>query len=125
MYRYNKRVKTNKTKKRILQRFFSASPLLICLFFFIAYSILTVVRHMHYQSFGYDLGINDQVVWRYAHFQPPLDTIDPFPTRTKLAEHVELVYALVAPFYWIWSSPIMLIFVRNAWFCFSALAVFL
>ena len=100
-------------------------PVFICLLFFITYSTLSIVRHQHYQSFGYDLGINDQVVWRYSHFQLPLTTIDPFPTKTKLAEHVELVYALVAPFYWIWSSRRMLILVRTAWFCFSAVAVYL
>lgn len=99
-------------------------PYLICLAFFLAYSVLAIVRHEHYQSFGYDLGINDQVVWRYSHFQLPVTTMDPFPTKTKLVEHVELVYALISPFYWIWSSRRMLILVRNAWFCLSGIAVY-
>jgi uncharacterized membrane protein len=100
-------------------------PIIICLLFFLGYSTLSIVRHQHYNSFGYDLGINDQVAWRYAHFQLPLTTIDPFPTKTKLVEHVELVYALVAPFYWIWSSRRMLILVRTAWFCFSGIGGYL
>lgn len=100
-------------------------PYLLCLLFFAAYSTLSIVRHQHYESFGYDLGINDQVVWRYAHFESPLTTIDPFPDKTKLVTHVELVYILVAPFYWIWSSRKMLILVRTAWFCFSGIAVYL
>jgi uncharacterized membrane protein len=99
-------------------------PFAICLLFFLAYILLSIIRHQHYQSFGYDLGINDQVVWRYSHFQLPLTTIDPFPDKTKLVTHVEIVYALVAPFYWIWSNPIMLIIVRTAWFCLSGLAVY-
>lgn len=110
---------------KLLRKLNPFLPYAICLLFFLAYSTLSIVRHQHYQSFGYDLGINDQVVWRYAHFQLPFTTIDPFPTKTKLVEHVELVYALVAPFYWIWSSRRMLILVRTAWFCFSGIAVYL
>ena len=109
--------------KQFLPRGIGIAIIIISLFF-IAYSTLAIVRHEHYQSFGYDLGINDQVVWRYAHFQLPLTTIDPFPTKTKLSEHVELVYALVAPFYWISSSRRMLILVRTAWFCISGIAVY-
>jgi uncharacterized membrane protein len=101
------------------------TPYIICILFFVGFSVLAIVRHNNYGSFGYDLGINDQTVWRYSTFQPPITTIDPLPTQTKLATHVELVYAVISPFYWIWSSPIMLILVRNAWFCFSGVAVYL
>ena len=99
-------------------------PYVICFFFFVAYSTLSIVRHSNYSSFGYDLGINDQVVWRYSTFQSPVSTIDPFPEKIKFYAHVELVYMLVAPFYWIWSSRKMLILVRTAWFCFSAIALY-
>jgi len=111
--------------KKFIRKIISLSPYIICILFFIAFSTLAVVRHLHYGSFGYDLGINDQTVWRYSTFQVPIATIDPLPTKIKLATHVELVYALISPFYWIWKSPIMLILVRNAWFCFSGVAVYL
>lgn len=97
----------------------------ICFTFFIAYAVLSVVRHDHYGSFGYDLGINNQVVWRYSTFQPPITTSDPFPSESKLVTHVELVYALIAPFYWIWSSSHMLLIVDVALLCLSGLAIFL
>jgi uncharacterized membrane protein len=114
-----------KSTREIFKQIISKTPYIICVLFFIGFSILAVVRHDHYGSFGYDLGINDQTVWRYSTFQAPVATIDPLPTKTKLATHVELVYAIVSPFYWIWSSPVMLILVRNAWFCFSGVAVYL
>lgn len=98
---------------------------IICLIFFIAYSVLSVVRHDHYQSYGYDLGINNQVVWRYSHFQPPLTTSDPFPYETKLVTHVELVYALISPFYWIWNSARMLLMIEAGFICSSGMAVYL
>lgn len=99
--------------------------ILVCVLFFAAYSTLSIVRHNHYQSFGYDLGINDQVVWRYSRFEPPLTTIDPFPDKTKFAEHIELVYVVIAPFYWIWTSPLMLLLVQAGFFCSSGIAVYL
>lgn len=99
--------------------------ILLCVAFFIAYSVLSVVRHNNYQSFGYDLGINNQVVWRYSTFQPPITTSDPFPGETKLVTHVELVYALIAPFYWIWSSARMLLIVDALFMSASAFAVYL
>jgi len=100
-------------------------PLCITLTFFIAYCILSFVRHDHYQSFGYDLGINDQTVWRYSQFQNPITTIDAFPDKTKLATHVELVYALLSPFYWIWSSRKMLLLLEPAFVCSAAFAIYL
>jgi uncharacterized membrane protein len=109
-------------KKRWL---FLLFPFLICLTFFTAYSVLSIVRHNHYQSFGYDLGINDQTVWRYSHFQAPITTIDPFPDKTKLVLHVELIYALIAPFYWIWETRRMLLLVEAAVICFSGIPVYL
>ncbi len=99
-------------------------PYIICLLFFIAYSTLSIVRHNHYQSFGYDLGINDQTVWRYSTFQKPLTTIDPFPDKTKLYTHVELIYAFISPIYWIWSSRKMLLLVEIACLCSGGLAIF-
>jgi len=100
-------------------------PIVICLLFFAAYSILSIVRYNHYDSFGFDLGINDQVVWQYSHFRAPISSINPHPGQPKLVEHVEFVYALVAPFYWIWSARRMLILVRTAFVCLSGIAVYL
>ncbi len=104
-------------------------PLLIAIFtcfvFFVCYSTLTVIRHLHYDSYGFDLGINDQTVWRYSNFELPLTTIDPFPDRTKLATHVELVYALISPLYWIWSARKMLLLTSAFVVCSGGLAAYL
>src|SRR5690348_112325 len=98
-------------------------PFILCLVFFIAYSVLSIVRHDNYQSFGYDLGINDQTVWRYSTFQVPITTIDPFPDKPKYYTHVELIYAIISPFYWIWSSRKMLLLVRTAFVCSGGIAL--
>lgn len=100
-------------------------PFIIFFAFFAAYSTLSIVRHNNYQSFGYDLGINDQTVWHYSRFEKPITTIDPYPDKTKLYTHVELVYALVSPSYWIWSSRKMLLILEAFVVCSGSLAVFL
>lgn len=109
-----------------LKRYVKVSlPYVLCLLFFIAYGVLSIVRHTHYQSFGYDLGINDQLVWKYSTFQSPITTISPFPTRTKLVEHIELIYAFISPLYWIWSARKMLLLIEAAFVCVSGVAVYL
>lgn len=108
------------TRKNLLYLF----PFLICFLFFAAYSTLSIIRHNHYQSFGYDLGINDQTVWRYSQFQAPLTTIDPYPDKIKLYEHVEIVYALISPAYWIWDSRKMLLILEAAFVCSGGVAIY-
>jgi len=100
-------------------------PILICLLFFLGYVVLSIVRHNHYGSFGYDLGINDQVVWEYSRLLPPISTIGPNPGSLKLVNHVEVIFALLAPFYWIWTSPLTLLLLEPLFFCVSGIAIFL
>lgn len=93
--------------------------------FFIAYSTLSVVRHQNYGSFGYDLGINTQTVWRYSQLHSPVATLSPYPDKPKLFLHFELIYALVAPFYWLYDSPLTLLVLENAFLASGGFAIFL
>ena len=122
---YTEKVLTWLIPQKRYEKFLLPTAVVVCLVFFVAYSLLSVVRHNNYQSFGYDLGINDQVIWRYSTFQPPLTTSDPFPYHTKLVAHVELIYVLISPTYWIWSDARMLLLVEVAFLCASGIAVFL
>src|SRR5258708_29699898 len=88
-------------------------PLLICIVFFIAYATLAVIRHNHYGSYGFDLGISDQVVWQYSHFQPPITTIQSYPFTSILTDHIEFIYILLSRFYWLFSSPITLLLLQT------------
>lgn len=98
--------------------------LFLCAIFFVAYSTLTIVRHQNYQSYGFDLGINDQIVWEYSHFKLPITTVDHVPFIPKYYVHVELIYALLSPFYWIWDARRMLLIVQAGFVCFSGMAIF-
>ncbi len=98
--------------------------LFICTIFFVAYSALSAVRHLNYQSFGFDLGINDQVVWKYSQFQLPITTVDHVPFIPKYYVHIELIYLLISPFYWIWEKARMLLILQAGFVCFSGMAIF-
>ena len=111
--------------KKLLVLLQKWSPYVICFIFFLAYSVLSVVRHNHYQSFGFDLGINDQVIWEYSKFHAPITTIDHIAFIPKLFVHVELIFLLFVPFYWIWADPRVLLVLQAAIVCFSGIAVFL
>jgi uncharacterized membrane protein len=101
-------------------------PLVIMLIIFsIAYSVLSIVRHNHYQSFGYDLGIDDQIVWQFSNFRLPITSIDDTPFMLSLTNHVELIYAVIAPIYWIWDDVSMLIIVQVLAMVTSAIPVYL
>ena len=99
--------------------------IILCGIFAIFYSTLSIVRHAHYASYGYDLGINDQTIWRYSRFELPISTIAPFPEKSKLELHVELIYALLAPFYWLWATRRMLLIVSAIVMCSGGLAIYL
>lgn len=97
----------------------------ICFIFFLAYTLLSVIRHLHYGSFGYDLGIADQIVWEYSNFQAPITTIDHIPFISELFVHVELIYILLAPFYWIYTNVITLIVLQSLCVTASGIPIYL
>ncbi len=99
-------------------------PYIICCIFFIAYSTLSIVKHDHYQSYGFDLGITDQIVWEYSKFDAPITTVHYYPYTSILTDHVEFIYALLSPFYWIWDDPRMLLFLQAAAICFAGLPLY-
>jgi uncharacterized membrane protein len=69
------------------------------LFAVAAYSALSLFRHWHFQSSGFDLGIADHAVWHYSRFEIPSDTISHF--NNLLGDHFDPTLALLAPLYWI------------------------
>ena len=99
-------------------------PLFICFIFFLAYSSLSLYRHDRFDT-GFDLAINDQVVWKYSQFKTPITTIDHVPFISNLKVHVELIYALISRFYWLFSDVKTLILLQNLFVCFSALPIYI
>lgn len=86
------------------------------------YSTLSIVRHSHFQSGGFDLGIYDQTVWQYSQFLTPYNTIK---ERFILGDHLTLTLPLLAPLYWLWNDARMLLTFQAFWFVSSSIAIFL
>lgn len=97
---------------------------ILCFVFFIAYSILSLIRFWHLGAYGFDLGINDQVVWEYSHFKAPTTTIDAIPFISKLNVHLEFIYLFISPFYLLWSSPQMLLLLQSFFVCVSGIPIY-
>lgn len=98
---------------------------LIVLLFFIAYSVLSLIRHQNYGSFGFDLGIADQIVWKYSKLTAPITTIDHTAFIPELFVHLEFIYILLAPFYWIYSHANTLLVLQAFVVCLSGIPVYL
>lgn len=77
----------------------------------IFFSAFAVQRHNAFLTTAFDLGNYDQAVWNTAHgrfFQ--LTNIPEVSSR--LAHHVEPILLFIAPLYWLWSDPRVLLIVQ-------------
>jgi uncharacterized membrane protein len=77
----------------------------------LAYSTFSVLRHLHYGSYAFDLGIFDQAIWHYSRFELAETTIVGLPTI--LGDHFHPILLVLVPLYWIWADPIMLLVVQG------------
>lgn len=87
----------------------------------ILYSALSIIRHNHYQSGAFDLGIFDQAVWQYAHFLYPYNTIK---DRLILGDHFTLTLPLLAPLFYLWDDVRILLIFQAAWIALSSIAIY-
>lgn len=87
----------------------------------VAYCALSVIRHNHFQSGGFDLGLYDQSVWQYSKFLAPYNTIK---ERFIFGDHLTLTLPLLAPLFWIWDDVRMLLLFQAVWISASAYAIY-
>src|SRR5690348_16557055 len=71
--------------------------------FFIASSLVSVLRYYQFQSFYFDFGIFDRALWLAAHFKTPIVFHPNFHGVEKIifADHFNPSMFLLAPLYWI------------------------
>src|SRR5690348_13474228 len=74
------------------------APFLLWIGFTLAYSFFAVMRHLHFETSGMDLGIFDQAVWHYSRFEAPASTINPH--SNLLGDHFHPLLMVLAPLYW-------------------------
>ena len=80
--------------------------------FFLLYSSISILKHMNFQSHGWDLGIFDQTIWQYSRFEIGYSTVRLVPLL--LADHWHPSLFLFAPSFWVWGDVRMLLIVQAA-----------
>jgi uncharacterized membrane protein len=83
--------------------------------YFVLYSVLSVLRHVTYHSFGPDLGIFDQVFWNTTQgrfLESTMSLVQAQP-HSYLADHFSPVYLLLMPAYALIPRPETLLVVQT------------
>lgn len=104
----------NKFLGRISKYFIRNFDFILILLFILSisiiYAFISVASHDHFQTFGWDLGFFDQIIWKVSR------GIFPFSTISKVnlfAGHFSPILILFAPLYWIWSDPGILLITQS------------
>ncbi len=95
---------------------------IMVLFFILLYSMISLLKHMNFQSHGWDLGIFDQHVWQLSRFEFGFNTVRMVPSLW--GDHFHPIFFLVAPAYWIWSDARMLLIYQAIIVALGAIPVF-
>ncbi|MBD3299891.1 MAG: DUF2079 domain-containing protein [Candidatus Moranbacteria bacterium] len=80
---------------------------LIVLFFLIIYSAFSLVNHYNFRTNAYDLGIFNQALYQYSHFESGPNTVR--GVSNLLGDHFEPILILFSPFYYFFGSYTLLI----------------
>lgn len=107
----------------------STSKLILafCILLYIAYfTTASFLRHDNFYSGKFDLGNMDQTVWNTVHGKI-FEFTDPNGTDvvSRLSYHADFILVLLAPFYWVWSDPKMLLLVQTVVLALGSVFVFL
>lgn len=110
---------------RRITKLLDASPS-FCLGLFIGgyaliLSIVTVLRHISYHTQAFDLGIFDQVLWNITHGNGLYSSI---LGHHFFGEHVSPILVLIAPLYWIYADPKILLIFQSCALASGALPVY-
>jgi uncharacterized membrane protein len=98
------------------------APYALAAVLFAGYAGCSLLRAAHVQTAAYDLGIFTQAVRAYAHFGAPMVEIKG-PGFNLLGDHFSPALAVLAPAYWVWPSPRMLLVAQAALIAGSAIPI--
>jgi uncharacterized membrane protein len=90
--------------------------------YFVSYTYWSVRSHAGFQTFAFDIGIYDQGVWLLSRFHDPFVTIRGL---NLFADHSTYILLLVAPLYWLWASPVLLLITQTLALCLAAVPLYL
>lgn len=88
----------------------------------LVYSFLGIRNHEQFQTFAWDLGFFDQLIWKASKFRYPYSTIGDL---TILGDHFQLVLYLLVPLYWLWSNVRIILTAQAFLIVFAAFPLYL
>lgn len=98
---------------------------LLIVIYFLVFSSLSILKHLSLHSTYLDLGLESQVVWNTtqgrfleASFGPSGELI------SALSFHVSPISLFLAPFYWLFSDPIVLLIAQTLVLSLGGLPIF-
>ncbi len=87
------------------------------------FGIVTALRHAHFQTQAWDMGIFDQLYWNLLHGNGFSSSIEELPRHFGI--HMSPTLLLLAPLYALFPSPYFLLFIQTAALGFAAWPLFL
>ena len=104
---------------------FTLTALILTAFYFLVFSSLSILKHLSFHSSYLDLGLESQIVWNTSQGRFLESSFGPAgQIVSALSFHVSPISALLVPFYWIWSDPIVLLLIQTAALALGGLPVF-
>src|SRR5258706_9232964 len=75
--------------------------------YILVFTLFTVERYRRYNATGWDLGIFTQLTWNAAHGRFLQNTVA--EQDNMLGVHAPYITILLAPLFWLWADPKMLL----------------
>jgi uncharacterized membrane protein len=99
----------------------------LALAYFVLYSVLSVLRHLTFHSFGPDLGLFDQVFWNTSQgrfFESTMSMGQPQP-HSYFGDHFSPVYVLLLPAYALLPRPETLLVIQTLFLALGVWPIYL
>lgn len=114
-----------KTRLLKLRQWIKTNQLFVftCTVGFALYSLISISKHLHFGSTGFDLVIFDQAVRHYSEFTAPASSFRGYDNL--LGDHFHPILALLAPLYWLYDSPVTLLLAQALLIISACLPIYL
>jgi len=90
--------------------------------FSVVYGTYSVVRHLKFETYIFDLGYYDQLIWLISRGRPLFSSvIEAHPW----VDHFSPSLFLLVPLYWIWDSPLVLLIFQAVFISLGAYPIYL
>ncbi len=99
----------------------------LALTYFLLFSVLSVLRHLTYHSFGSDLGLFDQVFWNTTQgrfFESTMSLAQPQP-HSYIGDHFSPIYLLLLPVYALIPGPQTLVVIQTLFLALGVWPIYL